>query len=229
MGNVGQLFNPVVAYAGFYNVFNVFADLSFLLAYGNIFNKIFALQNFVKVALAENLFPAAGRTGRYTAYSNLHFAGIFSGRGAGAHGSGDFLGRGFKTGGSHESRVKYSFFFIHICFTPVYPNARGDEVGHKVVKFGNTAAFGVVGSQHSDIFLIGKRAGYKSAEYAFGANFDKKSYAPGVCKFHLFNPFDGAHNLLHHHIPYFGRIRRIEIGGNVRGYRELRRINGKAV
>ncbi len=228
----GQAFKAVVAVFGFNDELDVFVDLFLLDFGGNGFNHVAAGEDFVQHAFAENFVPAAGAASGDTADDHGFFtavvrSGARAGRGFGHRGRYGAFGF-FHRGGVarypvYKSGVKGRVVAVHIGTGPIQMDAGRNEVGEQVVKFHDTAFFGVVGSQHFDVFLVGQGVGGQSGKYAFGAAFHEQAHTGIVGGLQLFNPFHGVGNLRDHKVFDFFRVGRIEfrrhVGGNGHGGR----------
>ena len=218
----------------------------FLLDIGlNGFNHVAALQNFVQHAVAEDAVPAAGAAGGDTAddYGLLGAAAVLGRRRGGFagahgivfHGAFGFFRRGGVAGYPvYKSGVEGGAVAKHIGARPVQLDAGGNQVGKQVVKFHNAAFFRVVGGQHFNVFLVGKRIGSQRGKHAFGAAFHKQAHAGIVGGLQLFNPFHGVGNLRNHQVFDFFRVAGVKlgryVGGNRHGGRvEFQRIQESAV
>ena len=233
----------MVSVFGFNDELDVFVDLFLLDFGGNGFNHIAAGENFVQHAFAENFIPAAGAARGDTADDHGFFAAVVrsgarAGRSFGCRGLdgsfGFFHGGGVARYPVYKSGVKSGVVAVHIGTVPIQVDAGRDEVGEQVVKFHNTAFFGVVRGQDFDVLLVGQGVGGQGGKHAFGAAFHKQAYAGIVSGLQLFNPFHGVGNLRDHKVFDFLRIGRIEfrrhVGGN--GHRrrvEFQRVQERAV
>ena len=118
---------------------------------------------------------------------------------------------------------------IHIGSFPVQSNAGRNQIGKQVVKFANAAFFGVVGSQHFNVFLVRQGAGSQSGKHAFGAAFYKQAHAGIIRGFKLFNPFHGVGNLRDHKVFDFFRVAGVKFRRNVGGNRHGGRVESKRI
>ena len=234
------MLNAVIAVFGFNDDFHIFVNLFLLAVAADGLNQIAALQDFVQHAFAEYFVPAAraagGNTaddhifahGRFRAFFQqpLHFGGhiafaLFSRRGGSVH-------------PFDKSRIIGGIVAKDIGAFPVNGDARGNQVGEQVVKLHNAAFFGVVGSQHFNIFFIRQRAGGQRGKHAFGTAFHKQAHAGIVGGFELFNPFHRVGNLRDHEVfDFLGVIGikfRRDVGGNGQfGRVKSQRIQKRAV
>ena len=230
----------MVAVFGFNDEFHVLVNL-FLLDFGaDRFNHIAAGENFVQHAFAEDFVPAAGAARSDTADDDRFFAagGAFFGRGgnfarAGGvffHRTGSFFRGGGVTGHPvYKRRVEGGVVAVHIGSGPIQVDTGGNQVGEQIVEFHNAAFFGVVGSQHFDVFLIGQRVGSQRGKNAFGPAFYKQAHAGIVGGLQLFNPFHGVRNLRDHKVFDFFGVARIEFRRDVGGNRHLGGVESQRV
>ena len=154
---------------GFDNKLHVFINLFLLCFSRHGFNHIAAGKDFVQYSFAEHFVPASGAAGSNTADNNGFLIRIFlAGRGrgnlAGTNGifrfSDCFLRyRSIAGYPFYKSGVKGAVVAIHICTGKIYADTGRNQIGKQVVKFHDSAFFGVVGSHYFNIFFIGQSIG----------------------------------------------------------------------
>ena len=216
----------------------MFVNLFLLNVGADGLNHVAAGEDFVQHAFAEDFIPAAGAASGDTADNDRFFTAFAVGRSAHFaradrvffHGAGGFFRRGGVAGYPVYKRgVKGGIVAIHIGSFPIQVDTGRNQVGEQVVKFHNTAFFGVVGSQHFDVFLVRKRVGSQRGKYAFGTAFHEQAHAGIVGGLELFNPFHGVGNLSDHQIFDFFRVARIEFRRHVSGDRHLGGVERKRI
>ena len=123
-------------------------------------NHIASGQDFIQNSFAENFVPASGAAGSNTANHNVF---MIVGRLFGFCRANFGFCRSFRFFGYYGSRwidpfgksgVIGRIVTIHIRTGPVNGNAGGNQIGKQIVKFHNTAFFGVVGSQNANVFFV---------------------------------------------------------------------------
>ena len=128
------------------------------------FNHIAPGKNFIKHPFAEDFIPRTGPAGSNTADNyilgsgrhSLSRSGLTHARSIRFNGTFGFFYCGSVAGyPTRKSGVVSGIVTKHIGTRPIQSDTGRNQVGEQVVKFHNAAFFGVIGSQHFDVFFIG--------------------------------------------------------------------------